>query len=164
MISIGFQFDYELNSKNHSKKIIKHFGFFSIFFDFFGFFSICFWLFWDFFGLFWIFSISIGFQLVFFWKLIFFDFFGFFSISIGFQLDFFGFQLDFNWIFSWALAKRQAWEKKNKKIEKNQKPNPKSFFFDFNWFNYKIQSNWNPKKSEKNRKKNRGKIFFLPSS
>ena len=78
---------------------------------------------------------SLEFQLDFNW--IFFEiwffsifsiFFGFFSISIGFQLDFFGFQLDFNWIFSWALAKRQAWEKKQKKIEKNQKPNPKFFF------------------------------------
>ena len=70
MISIGFQFDYELKSKNHSKKIIKHFGFFD-FFDVFRFvFDFC----------------------VFFIFLFFFDFFfflGFFSISIGFQLDFF---------------------------------------------------------------------------
>ena len=42
MISIGFQFDYELNSKNHSKKnknVLDFFDFFSISF---GFFSICF--------------------------------------------------------------------------------------------------------------------------
>ena len=35
MISIGFQIDYELNSKNHPKKVIKHFGFFRFFFGFF---------------------------------------------------------------------------------------------------------------------------------
>ena len=141
MISIGFQFDYELNSKNHSKKIKNVLDYFSIFFDFFWILFDLFLSFWffffDFFGLFfrffsiffWFFSISIGFQL-FFLKFDFFRFFSiffwFFSISIGFQLDFFGFQLDFNWIFSWALAKQQAWEKKKNK--KKQKPNPKLFF------------------------------------
>ena len=121
MISIGFQFDYELNSKNHSKKIKNVLDFFD-FFDFFrfllGFFRFVF----DFLDFFWFFWIVFRF-FRFFW--IFFDFNW---ISIGFQLDFFGFQLDFNWIFSWALAKRQAWEKKTKRIEKNQKPNPKFFF------------------------------------
>ena len=75
----------------------------------------------------------------------FFDFFGFFSISIGFQLDFnwiffefffdffdfFGFFFDFNWIsigFFHERWRSDKPEKKNKKIEKNQKPNPKFFF------------------------------------
>ena len=65
MISIEFQSDYELYSKNHSKKIIKKLDFvsiiFSIFFGFFRFFSnffdvfrffSCFFDFFDFFGLF----------------------------------------------------------------------------------------------------------------
>ena len=106
MISIGFQFDYELNSKNHSKKIIKHFGFFR-FFDFFDFFRfvLIFLDFFDFFGLFFRFVFDF---------LIFFDFnwisIGFFWISIGFQLDFF----------------HEHWrsDKPEKKKQKNRKKNP----------------------------------------
>ena len=147
MISIGFQFDYELNSKNHSKNIKNVLDFFQFFSISFGFFSICFWfflIFLIFFGLFFDF----------------FDFFGFFSISIGFQLDFVGFQLDFNWIFSWALAKRQAWEKK---IEKNQKPNPKFFFI------FLILIGSIPKSNRIEIQKNQNKIkkiedFFLSTS
>ena len=160
MISIGFQFDYELNSKKSLQKNHKTFWFF---FDFFRFFWIFFDLFLIVLGFFWIFLdffdfnwISIGFFL----KVDFFDFFGFFSISIGFQLDFFGISIGFQLDFFMSVGEATSLRKKNKKIEKNQKPNPKSFFFDFNWFNYKIQSNWNPKKSEKNRKKIRGKYFF----
>ena len=56
MISIGFQFDYELNSKNHSKKITKILDVVWILFGFFlDCFSICFGFlfgFFDFFGLF----------------------------------------------------------------------------------------------------------------
>ena len=160
MISIGIQFDYELNSKNHSKKnknVLDFFDFFrfllDFFFDlflifwifldffffldcFFDFFSICFWIFFDFNW------ISIGFFLKFdFFD--FFDFFGFFSISIGFQLDFFGFQLDFNWISigffheRWRSDKPEKKKTKKSKKIKNQIQN--SFlFFDFNWFNSKI--------------------------
>ena len=69
MISIGFQFDYELNLKNHSKKIIKHVVFFSIF-------SMFFWIFFDL-------------CLIFLFFLFFLDcFFRFFLIFF-----------DFNWIF-----------------------------------------------------------------
>ena len=162
MISIGFQFDYELNSKNHPKKIIKHFGFFFRFFwffcrfvfDFFVFFLIfldCFFeFFWIFFDFNWIFFESLFFSIF----SIFFDFF-------RFQLDFFGFQLDFFMSVGEATSLRKKKKTKKSKNIKNQIQNP--FLFDFNWFNSKIQSNWNPKKSEKI-EKIRGKIFFLPSS
>ena len=124
MISIGFQFDYELNSKNHSKKIKNVLDFFRLFFDFFWiFFRFVFVFFWIFF---WFFSISIGFFLKF-------DFFSIF-------FDFFGFFFDFNWIsigFFWISIGffHERWrsdkpeKKKNKKNrKKNQKPNPKLFF------------------------------------
>ena len=145
MISSGFQFDYELNSKNHSKKIDKILDFVWIFSIFWDCFSICFGFFWFFwivyFDFFWFFSISIGFQLDFLYLmfLIFFDVLNIFSISIGFQFDFLWFQLDFNWIFLWALAKRQAWEKKQKKRKKSKTKSKILFnFFDFKWFNSKI--------------------------
>ena len=112
MISIGFQFDYELNSKNHSKKIKNVLDFF---FDFF-------WIFFD------LFLIFLGFFLIFLDCFsIFFDFFDLFR----FQLDFNWIFLDFNWIsigFFHERWRSDKPEKKNKKIEKNQKPNPKFFF------------------------------------
>ena len=49
MISIGFQFDYELNSKNHSKKIKNVLDFFRFFSISFGFFFDLFLIFLDFF-------------------------------------------------------------------------------------------------------------------
>ena len=123
MISIGFQFDYELNSKNHPKKIIKHFGFFFRFFWFvcrfvFDFF-VFFWFFLDcFFDFFWIFF---DFNWIFFESLffsIFFDFFWFFSISIGFFWISIGFFHE-----RWRSDKPEKKKKKSKNI-KNQIQNP----------------------------------------
>ena len=149
MISIGFQFDCELNSKNHSKKITKIldvvwilFGFFWIVFrfvlDFFLDFLIFLDCFFDFSIFFDFFSISIGFHLDFFLKFDFFDFFDFFLIFFDF-LDFFRFQLDFNLIvldFNWISIGffNERWrsdkpEKKEQSKKKKKIQNP--FFFGF---------------------------------